>query len=152
MTNEISHSAQTKDVIVQLLSSDPEKEYNWKEIRAHVDNTLEIPITDGVFAGSVQTLNHYGKIKRVSRGMYALNIATPTKQDSNNLLIPNLLKILEEAESNIKKEVGKVTLLMLDDYNSDAIKLIQKLVKDQEKLRTEFEKKINELNGPSNKA
>ena len=142
MKNE-TLSAQTKTLILELLSSDPGKSYNWAEMREHVNHKLKI--TDGIFAGSVQALSYGGKIVRVNRGVYALanNIATERSRDS---LSPQILKILTDAENSIKQEADGITILMLEESDFLKIRHIQKLLTDLADLRTKFEQNVTASN------
>lgn len=130
-------SGQTKALILKLLSSDPSKAYSWAEMRQHVDS--KITITDGVFAGSIQALNHGGKMVKVDRGMY--QIAALGNEPSDKLS-PRILKILKDAEENIRSEVNGIEVLDIEEDDFETIRHIKKLVVDLAKLRTTFEKAL----------
>lgn len=132
-----TRSAQTKALILDLLSSNPQKSYTWAEMREHVNKSLSI--TNGIFAGSIQALTSAGKIERKDRGVYAIT----AEYDSGDLLSPRIVRILRDAENSIRQEAQGIKILNLEEADFLTIRHIQKLLADLERLRTGFEKNIS---------
>jgi len=105
----MSKSAAIQEGIVNLLSEG--QAYSAKEIKAHLAKLNIGDYSEGQFAGSINTLQRSGKIKKLNRGVYA--IRTKDEEDKN-MKTCFVVSPIGDADSEIRKNADKLLKYIIE--------------------------------------
>lgn len=140
-------TAETKEIIINLLKTEPGKNFTVSDIKTKIKEKATQSITEGTLSGAIHSLINDRKsgIVNVSRGVYAYDSSALTDESD---LTSKLINGVADSIDNLKNIADSINVLELEEEDIPVLqemkKLISHLEEFNEKLLDTYGRKISE--------
>lgn len=130
---------EAKEIIINLLKGEPEKEFTIGEIKNELSQKATMMMTEGTISGAIYTLSKDPKcgVVNVSRGVYSWN-PTSANDKVEVDLTQRLYEGVDESIDKLEHVANAINVLDIEEKDIPILQKMKTLINDLKKFNEEL--------------